>query len=122
MPTKRLPEEIRRNRLTLKERLLDERGWQCEVCQLPFNSLDMHEGLVTFNDISRVKDKRVDKIIALSPANLFLICKQCHLYQKPSKQVFYDISKKRSEKELEEFYSLIELLEETILKTKLPKP
>lgn len=75
------------------------RGCEHPRCPFPLNQISglaVHEGLVSFGEMSGVIDKDVDLLLALSPANTFVLHNMaCHIGNKPSKEDCVEMLKRR---------------------------
>lgn len=100
MPTRVLTSPAKEARagyiITLKDLI---RGCEHPRCPFPLgqiSGLAVHEGLVSFGEMSGVIDKEVDLLLALSPANTFVLHNMaCHIGNKPSKEDCVEMLRRR---------------------------
>lgn len=103
MPTRTLTSPAKEQRpfytADLKEQI---RGCEHPRCPFPLDQvsgLAVHEGLVSFGEMSGVIDKDVDLLLALSPANTFVLHNMaCHIGNRPSKEDCVEMLRRRPER------------------------
>lgn len=109
MPTRILTEPARSARslfaAELKRLIAACEHPRCPFATAPRNDFDAHEGLVAFGEMQGVIDKDVDLVLALSPANVFVLHHACHISNEPSKEECILMLKKRP-KRIWEHYGL----------------
>lgn len=93
MPTNKITQlpELKQPRDRIKEWLIEK----YPLCEMTGErGTDLHEGLVTGNDLKGLKNKPQEvqiivwKVVLHSPANVFLLEHNLHLNRKPAKEVF----------------------------------
>lgn len=100
MPTRVLTSPAKEQRpfyiRDLKEQV---RGCEHPRCPFPLDQISglaVHEGLVSFGEMSGVIDKDVDLLLALSPANTFVLHNMaCHIGNRPSKEDCVEMLRRR---------------------------
>lgn len=90
----------------IKQRLFEERGWECEFCG--GRACDLHEGIVSRGDMMGLSGKQ--KVIAYATTNLFILCEICNREHPPSKDWAWQRSCKRyGEPAMREWYGSLNL-------------
>lgn len=116
--------EKRRN---LKEEIFKERGFcehpDCKRCDQ--SELVLHEAIITCNDLKKIDDPTVWKLVLFSKSNLLLLHNStCHINRTPSREQAYEIAVKRDG--LEETNSFFEMLdiayEAGLIKVRFSRP
>lgn len=71
-------------RKKLKSYLLAKRGWRCEVCGTRGGITDLHEGIVSREDVRGWK--REDRLLIHCAINCFIVCRYCHREHRLSRE------------------------------------